>query len=93
MAGPPRPPRNDSPAGAVTGRNFSRTDLERSSASGAATSGRLCMAIVGAAWGFDEVSGGIEESLTSEGPSANPPRRARVQARQIYSFARPFSAP
>ncbi|MGC2461105.1 MAG: hypothetical protein WA446_09070 [Steroidobacteraceae bacterium] len=49
MAGPPRPQRNNSPAGGVTGRNLSGTKPERSSVSGAATSGLLCMAIVGGA--------------------------------------------
>jgi len=49
MAGPPRPQRNDSPAGGVTGRNLSGTKLERSSVSGAATSGLLYMAVVGGA--------------------------------------------
>jgi mannose/cellobiose epimerase-like protein (N-acyl-D-glucosamine 2-epimerase family) len=38
--------------------------------------------------GYDRLHGGFEESLTSAGPSANQPRRARVQVRQIYSFAR-----
>jgi len=38
--------------------------------------------------GCDRLRGGFEESLTSAGPSANQPRRARVQVRQIYSFAR-----
>jgi mannose/cellobiose epimerase-like protein (N-acyl-D-glucosamine 2-epimerase family) len=38
--------------------------------------------------GYDEVRGGFEESLTREGPTAAAPRRARVQVRQIYSFAR-----
>jgi mannose/cellobiose epimerase-like protein (N-acyl-D-glucosamine 2-epimerase family) len=38
--------------------------------------------------GYDRLRGGFEESLTSAGPSANQPRRARVQVRQIYSFAR-----
>jgi mannose-6-phosphate isomerase len=41
--------------------------------------------------GYDEVRGGFEESLTAAGPSADQPRRARVQARQIYSFARAAS--
>jgi mannose/cellobiose epimerase-like protein (N-acyl-D-glucosamine 2-epimerase family) len=38
--------------------------------------------------GYDRLRGGFEESLTGAGPSAHQPRRARVQARQIYSFAR-----
>src|SRR6202051_2350969 len=38
--------------------------------------------------GYDRLRGGFEERLTRAGPSANPPRRARVQVRQIYSFAR-----
>lgn len=38
--------------------------------------------------GYDSVHGGFEESLTSAGPTPDQPRRARVQARQIYSFAR-----
>jgi mannose-6-phosphate isomerase len=37
--------------------------------------------------GYDQIHGGFEESLTSTGPTANLPRRARVQVRQIYSFA------
>jgi mannose/cellobiose epimerase-like protein (N-acyl-D-glucosamine 2-epimerase family) len=41
--------------------------------------------------GYDEVHGCFEESLTSAGPSAKQPRRARVQVRQIYSFARAAS--
>ena len=38
--------------------------------------------------GYDTVHGGFEESLTAAGPTPDQPRRARVQARQIYSFAR-----
>jgi mannose/cellobiose epimerase-like protein (N-acyl-D-glucosamine 2-epimerase family) len=41
--------------------------------------------------GYDQVHGGFEESLTGAGPAANQPRRARVQVRQIYSFARAAS--
>ena len=41
-----------------------------------------------AAQGYDSIRGGFEESLTSTGPAPDQPRRARVQARQIYSFAR-----
>jgi mannose-6-phosphate isomerase len=41
--------------------------------------------------GYDQHHGGFEESLTGAAPSANQPRRARVQARQIYSFARAAS--
>jgi mannose/cellobiose epimerase-like protein (N-acyl-D-glucosamine 2-epimerase family) len=41
--------------------------------------------------GYDQCHGGFEESLTGAGPSTHPPRRARVQARQIYSFARAAS--
>jgi mannose/cellobiose epimerase-like protein (N-acyl-D-glucosamine 2-epimerase family) len=44
-----------------------------------------------AARGYDAVHGGFEESLTGGGPAANQPRRARVQVRQIYSFARAAS--
>ncbi|MDB6091803.1 MAG: mannose-6-phosphate isomerase [Gammaproteobacteria bacterium] len=38
--------------------------------------------------GYDDVHGGFHETLGSDGPVANEPRRARVQLRQIYSFAR-----
>jgi mannose/cellobiose epimerase-like protein (N-acyl-D-glucosamine 2-epimerase family) len=38
--------------------------------------------------GYDTVQGGFHETLGSDGPVANEPRRARVQLRQIYSFAR-----
>lgn len=38
--------------------------------------------------GYDPVHGGFHETLGSDGPLANEPRRARVQLRQIYSFAR-----
>src|ERR1700683_3813740 len=38
--------------------------------------------------GYDPIYGGFQESLTSAGPTADLPRRLRVQARQIYSFAR-----
>ena len=41
--------------------------------------------------GYDQLHGGFEESLTSAGPSPDLPRRARVQVRQIYSFARAAS--
>jgi mannose/cellobiose epimerase-like protein (N-acyl-D-glucosamine 2-epimerase family) len=41
--------------------------------------------------GFDAVHGGFEESLTARGPTPDQPRRARVQTRQIYSFARAAS--
>jgi mannose-6-phosphate isomerase len=41
--------------------------------------------------GYDRIHGGFEESLTSAGPTPNQPRRARVQARQIYCFARAAS--
>jgi mannose/cellobiose epimerase-like protein (N-acyl-D-glucosamine 2-epimerase family) len=37
--------------------------------------------------GFDAMHGGFQESLTSAGPTADQPRRLRVQARQVYSFA------
>jgi mannose-6-phosphate isomerase len=38
--------------------------------------------------GYDVRRGGFEESLTASGPAAQEPRRARVQVRQIYCFAR-----
>src|ERR1700683_1140070 len=38
--------------------------------------------------GYDRVQGGFQEALTAVGPTAERPRRARVQARQIYSFSR-----
>ncbi|MFI4867813.1 MAG: AGE family epimerase/isomerase [Steroidobacterales bacterium] len=38
--------------------------------------------------GYDSIHGGFEEGLTAAGPAPDQPRRARVQARQIYSFAR-----
>jgi len=38
--------------------------------------------------GYDTVHGGFHETVGSDGPVANEPRRARVQLRQIYSFAR-----
>ncbi len=41
--------------------------------------------------GYDRVQGGFQESLTDAGPGAPQPHRARVQARQIYSFARAAS--
>ncbi|HEX2789736.1 MAG TPA: AGE family epimerase/isomerase [Steroidobacteraceae bacterium] len=41
--------------------------------------------------GYDRIHGGFEESLNSAGPTPNQPRRARVQARQIYCFARAAS--
>jgi mannose/cellobiose epimerase-like protein (N-acyl-D-glucosamine 2-epimerase family) len=44
-----------------------------------------------AAQGYDQVHGGFEESLTSAGPDGGQPRRARVQVRQIYAFARAAS--
>jgi mannose-6-phosphate isomerase len=44
-----------------------------------------------AAQGYDRRRGGFEESLTSAGPVDAQPRRARVQVRQIYAFARAAS--
>jgi mannose/cellobiose epimerase-like protein (N-acyl-D-glucosamine 2-epimerase family) len=44
-----------------------------------------------AAQGYDRRRGGFQESLTSAGPVVDQPRRARVQARQIYAFARAAS--
>jgi mannose-6-phosphate isomerase len=41
--------------------------------------------------GYDRVHGGFEESLTGAGASGEQPRRARVQVRQIYAFARAAS--
>jgi mannose/cellobiose epimerase-like protein (N-acyl-D-glucosamine 2-epimerase family) len=41
--------------------------------------------------GYDRIQGGFQETLTSAGPNAQQPRRARVQARQIYCFARAAS--
>ena len=38
--------------------------------------------------GYDTRRGGFHESLAGAGPGAQEPRRARVQVRQIYSFAR-----
>ena len=38
--------------------------------------------------GYDRLHGGFEESLTAAGPSPDLPRRARVQVRQVYAFAR-----
>jgi mannose/cellobiose epimerase-like protein (N-acyl-D-glucosamine 2-epimerase family) len=38
--------------------------------------------------GFDPVHGGFHESLGPDGEPAYEPRRIRVQARQVYSFAR-----
>jgi len=38
--------------------------------------------------GFDEVHGGFQERLSRDGTVATDPRRARVQLRQIYCFAR-----
>jgi mannose-6-phosphate isomerase len=38
--------------------------------------------------GYDPIHGGFHEKLTASGPAADLPRRARVQVRQIYSFAR-----
>lgn len=38
--------------------------------------------------GYDLQRGGFQESLAGAGPGAQEPRRARVQVRQIYSFAR-----
>jgi mannose/cellobiose epimerase-like protein (N-acyl-D-glucosamine 2-epimerase family) len=38
--------------------------------------------------GYDRLHGGFEDSLTAGGPSPDQPRRARVQVRQIYAFAR-----
>src|SRR5665213_1996613 len=38
--------------------------------------------------GIDNVRGGFEETLTLTGEPTNDPRRARVQPRQIYAFAR-----
>jgi mannose-6-phosphate isomerase len=44
-----------------------------------------------AAQGYDRRRGGFHESLTGAGPDADQPRRARVQVRQIYAFARAAS--
>jgi mannose-6-phosphate isomerase len=44
-----------------------------------------------AARGYDRLHGGFEESLTSAGAGGDQPRRARVQVRQIYAFARAAS--
>src|ERR1700723_592759 len=44
-----------------------------------------------ASQGYDRILGGFQESLSDAGPGAPQPRRARVQARQIYSFARAAS--
>lgn len=41
--------------------------------------------------GYDRIQGGFQEALTSAGPNSQQPRRARVQARQIYAFARAAS--
>lgn len=41
--------------------------------------------------GYDRIRGGFQEALTNTGPNAEQPRRARVQARQIYCFARAAS--
>ena len=41
-----------------------------------------------AAQGYDRLRGGFEDTLTTEGPSPDQPRRARVQVRQVYAFAR-----
>jgi mannose/cellobiose epimerase-like protein (N-acyl-D-glucosamine 2-epimerase family) len=41
-----------------------------------------------ATWGFNEATGAFAESLTSAGPIAGQPHRARVLTRQIYSYAR-----
>lgn len=41
-----------------------------------------------ASWGWDRRSGGFHERLAPEGPIAADARRARVQLRQIYCFAR-----
>jgi len=38
--------------------------------------------------GYDRLHGGFEDTLTAEGPSPDQPRRARVQVRQVYAFAR-----
>jgi len=38
--------------------------------------------------GWDRTRGGFHERLAADGPIASDPRRARVQLRQIYSFAR-----
>ncbi|HEY1725883.1 MAG TPA: AGE family epimerase/isomerase [Steroidobacteraceae bacterium] len=38
--------------------------------------------------GYDSAHGGFQEKLTATGVAAGLPRRARVQVRQIYSFAR-----
>ncbi|HEY3731704.1 MAG TPA: AGE family epimerase/isomerase [Steroidobacteraceae bacterium] len=38
--------------------------------------------------GYDPIHGGFHEKLTAAGPVADLPRRARVQVRQIYTFAR-----
>lgn len=38
--------------------------------------------------GFDREHGGFHESLDHEGQPSREPRRIRVQARQVYSFAR-----
>ena len=38
--------------------------------------------------GYDRLHGGFEDSLTAQGPSPDQPRRARVQVRQVYAFAR-----
>jgi mannose/cellobiose epimerase-like protein (N-acyl-D-glucosamine 2-epimerase family) len=44
-----------------------------------------------AAQGYDRIHGGFQESLTNAGASGEEPRRARVQVRQIYAFARAAS--
>ena len=38
--------------------------------------------------GYDHERGGFHERLTADGPVAADPRRARVQVRQVYCFAR-----
>src|ERR1700733_7382296 len=38
--------------------------------------------------GYDRLHGGFEDPLTAAGPSPDQPRRARVQVRQVYAFAR-----
>jgi mannose-6-phosphate isomerase len=40
-----------------------------------------------AARGYDAARGGFEETLSGSGPAQREPRRARVQVRQIFSFA------
>jgi mannose-6-phosphate isomerase len=84
MPGPPRSQRPDTAAG----QSLATLQREHQSLRGWLLHDAYPLWAV---QGYDRQRGGFQESLTGAGPVADQPRRARVQARQIYAFARAAS--